>query len=763
MRKSGILILFFVFQFSLGCFAQIGVGQWRDHLPFTFEKHITQSSNKIFAATDYGVLIYSKSTKNIEKLTKVNGLSDVGISALAYSTENNVLFVGYSNGNIDLIKGKDIFNMSDIKRKIITGSKSINNVIFIDEFAIISCGFGVVVLNLEKQEIKDTYFIGNFGGLLNINQLAFDGQYLYAATSQGIYKGDYLYANLADFNNWILQTSIPNYSGNFNAVINLEGKILANYSVSGSNDITYILNNGIWSVFSSDFDEIRKINYSNNRLLLAANKRLIMYDQNLIFVDSIQTSDYTNPNISDALIDNNNTIWITDLGNGLIKHAGTNFEFIFPNAPYTSDVFSFDIKNKRVLVAGGGIGQTGSNVFINGTVHSFQNQQWRSLINYNIADIVNVIIDPTNTNHFYAGSWGYGLLEFSNNELVETFNTENSSLQSMIPGENYIRIGGVAFDEDNNLWITNSGVANIISVKKANGEWKGYNYDDVISNERVSDIIVAQNKNKWVVLPTGLGLFVFNENNTLDNTTDDSYKRISIIDENGKLITNNVYSIAEDLKGVIWVGTDQGVVVYYNPENVFESDNFYAQRIILTINGISQYLLKTEVVTSIAVDGANRKWIGTNSSGVYLVSKDGTEELNHFTEDNSPLLSNRILDIGIDHESGEVYFATEKGLISYRGNATMGSDEFRDVYVYPNPVREDYEGDITIRGLVSDVNVKITDISGNLVYETTAEGGQATWNGKNFSGRRVSTGIYLVFCTNDDGSKTYITKLLFIK
>ncbi|MCK7537539.1 MAG: hypothetical protein MZV63_44580 [Marinilabiliales bacterium] len=369
--------MLFVFQSSLGCFAQIGVGQWRDHLPFTFEKHITQSSNKIFAATDYGVLIYTKSTKSIEKLTKVNGLSDIGISAIAYSSDNNVLFIGYNNGNIDLINGKDIFNISDIKRKIITGSKSINNVIFINEFAIISCGFGVVVLNLEKQEIKDSYYIGNFGGLLNINQIAFDGQYLYAATSQGIYKGDYLYSNLADFNNWILQTTIPNYSGNFNAITKLDNKIIANNSIPGSNDIAYLLNNEIWTVFSSDFDEIRKVKYSNNRLLLAADKRLVIYDQNLNFTDSIQTNDYTNPNISDALIDNNNTIWITDLGNGLIKHSGTNFEFIFPNAPYTSDAFSFDIKNKRVLVAGGGIGQTGSNVFINGTVHSFQNQQWR--------------------------------------------------------------------------------------------------------------------------------------------------------------------------------------------------------------------------------------------------------------------------------------------------------------------------------------------------------------------------------------------------
>jgi len=336
-------------------------------------------------------------------------------------------------------------------------------------------------------------------------------------------------------------------------------------------------------------------------------------------------------------------------------------------------------------------------------------------------------------------------------------------LQSIVPGENYIRIGGLDFDVNNNLWITNSEVANIISVKKANGEWKGFNFDEVISNVPVGEIVVSQNSTKWIILPNGLGLFVFNENNTIDNTNDDQFKKLSILDENGKLITNNVYSFAEDLNGIIWVGTDQGIIVYYNPENVFDDESFYAQRIVLTNNGITQNLLSTEVITAISVDGANRKWIGTNSSGVYLVSKNGTEEINHFTEENSPLFSNRILDIGIDNESGEVYFATEKGLISYRGTATMGNDEFRDVYVYPNPVREDYEGDITIRGLVSDVNVKITDISGNLVYETTAEGGQATWNGKNFSGQRVSTGVYLVFCTNDDGSKTYITKLLFIK
>lgn len=763
MRKSILLIILLNALQITQVFSQIGIGQWRDHLPFTFQRYITQSPGKIYSATDYGVLIYSESSKSIEKLTKVNGLSDIGISALSYSSNNNVLFIGYENGNIDLILGKEIINIPDIKRKVILGSKRINNVIFIDEYAVISCGFGIVVLNIPKREVKDTYFIGENGSILTINQLAFDGQYLYAATNSGVYIGDYLSSNLADFNNWIQQLSLPDNSGIYNSVELVNGRIMVNYSNNLTNDIIYVLNENAWSVFKNEFSEIHKINYTNNKLLIIADRRMSLYDQNLNFIDSIRTSDYTNPNISDALIKSDNTIWISDLGNGLIKKTTNNFEFIIPNAPYSSDAFSFDIQNSRVLVAGGGITQSGNNAFKNGTVHSFTDQQWNTRINYNVSDIVYVRIDPANNNHFYAGTWGFGLIEYSNNEPVQVFNAENSSLQSIIEGENYIRIGGLDFDENNNLWMTNSGVTNLISVKKANGEWKGYNFDDLISNVRTGEILVTRNNDKWIILPDGLGLLIFSENNTIDNSNDDRVKKISIIDENGKLITNNVYSIAEDLNGVIWVGTDQGVVVYYNPENVFEDENFYAQRIVLTTGGITQYLLSTEVITSIEVDGANRKWIGTNSSGVYLVSKNGTEEVNHFTEENSPLLSNRIFDIGIDNESGEIYFATERGLISYRGTATMGSDEFKDVYVYPNPVREDFEGDITIRGLVSDVNVKITDISGNIVYETTAEGGQATWNGKNFSGQRVSTGIYLVFCTNDDGSKTYITKLLFIK
>ena len=758
------LIFIFIFGFSVSFFAkaQIGVGEWRDHFPFYYALAVTESPTKVFVASESGVFSYSKSSKNIEKLTKVDILSDVGVSEIAYSEENDVLVVGYTNGNLDLIFDNEKFNLSDIKREPISGSKSINHILFIDEYAYLSCGFGIVVVNVEKREIKDTYYIGNLGTSITVNQLAFDSHYLYAATNEGVYIADYTNSNLVDYSNWQLITTVPSYTSKFNAIYVSEGNILVNQVNESFNDQVYSYKNGVWAVLNNDYSSIRKIVETDKAIQIVSNKNIITYNTNFVFQDSIASQEIPDLNPFDVSV-SNSTFWIAEKGKGLVKYQSGNYESIAPNAPYLPNSFSIDIQNSKVFVTAGALTPGWANFYLNGVVYEFKNEQWSSIFNFSAPDYVSVKIDPYNDDHFYTGSWGNGLFEYRNNILEENYRDETNSTLQYIEGLNYCWVKGIAFDDENNLWVTNAGVENPVSVKQSNGDWKSFNFDEKISNILIGDILITEQDHKWLLLPNGNGLFVFDDNGTIGDENDDLTKKLSVLDENGKVISNNVYSFAEDLDGDIWVGTDQGIVVYYNPENVFEDADFHAQRIILTIGEVTQYLLSTEIVTSIAVDGANRKWIGTQSTGVYLISEDGGEEVNHFTAENSPLPSNKINDIGINHETGEIFFATDDGLVSYRGSATMGSDEFRDVYVYPNPVREDYDGDVTIRGLVSDVNVKITDISGDIVYETTAEGGQATWDGKNFNGQRVSTGIYLVFCSNEDGSKTYITKLLFIK
>jgi ligand-binding sensor domain-containing protein len=268
---------------------------------------------------------------------------------------------------------------------------------------------------------------------------------------------------------------------------------------------------------------------------------------------------------------------------------------------------------------------------------------------------------------------------------------------------------------------------------------------------------------KWIVLPRGDGLLILDDNGTPDYFGDDRSKKMAVTDQENKIISN-AFSIAEDLEGNIWVGTDEGPVIYYNPSRIFDND-LRAYRIKIPRNdgsGLADYMLGTETITSIAVDGANRKWLGTASSGAYLLSPDGMQQLINYNESNSPLFSNIINSVAVDQKSGNVWFATSRGVLSVRGTATEGMNSFTGVYAFPNPVRDDFTGNVTIAGLVRDTQVAITDISGNLVYKTVSEGGQASWDLTTYNGKRVSTGVYVVFCASPDGSKSAVTKILVI-
>jgi hypothetical protein len=410
------------------------------------------------------------------------------------------------------------------------------------------------------------------------------------------------------------------------------------------------------------------------------------------------------------------------------------------------------------------------NIYNGDGLFSFINEEWVTHNKSNtpfldsIYDFITVKVNPANPANAFAGSWSRGIVEFNNQSLTHVYDASNSTLTSNQPyGPNYrIRVGGICFDDNGNLWVTNSGVNTALNVKKSVGGWKSFNFSGYVSNSEVGNLIIDKNNYKWIILPRNNGILVFDDNNTIDDISDDHIKKLSTATGNGALPSNNVYSIALDNDGEVWVGTDKGIAVFYNPENVFSGNNFDSQQILVDQEGFIQPLLESEIVTTIAIDGDNRKWIGTQRAGVFLMSADGTEQLIHFTEDDSPLFSNTITCISIDQKTGEVFFGTDKGIISYKGTATKGDTEYTDVVVYPNPVTEDYNGYIAIKGLVTNADVKITDISGTLIYQTIAEGGQAVWNGKNYNGDRAKTGVYLVFCSNSDGSKTLVTKIMIV-
>ena len=755
--------------------AQIGIGEWTDYQSYASAKNVVDTGDKIYCVTDGGLFSYDKTDNSILKMSGINGLSDVGIQRLAYSKENNLLLIAYQNANIDLLIGNTIFNISDVKRKQIPADKTINNIMFSGKLAYLACGFGIVVINTEKKEIKDTYFIGNEGDYLNVLDIASDGTFLYAATIDGIYKASASEPNLQNYNNWVRQTSIPHADKKFNAIEFFNGHIVANYA-SGEwwNDEMYQLNGTSWTPYLPEVRYVAEISATGNNIVISSRNMVLVFNEKNEQLRKIEKYvlsgvEETSINPVSATLDAQNILWIADKTFGLIK-AGTQYERIVPQGPVDNQIFSLTMNGQDLWIASGGRSESWNNIWTSPKFQLEREGNWtvfdkNSFPNPNdFRDIVCVTADPKNPDHAFAGSWGGGVLEFNNGKFVKRFDNLNSSLQTQLPNspnEPYVRIGGMDFDSKGNLWITNSGVANVLSVCQTDGNWKSFDLG-AIANKIIGKVIVTKNDDKWILVPRGYGLYAFNSTNNVGETQ----KVVARFkNDDGEFLTemNEVHSMVEDLNGELWVGTSGGVAVFTNPEKIWKDATMYATRPGLDLkDGKFHPLLEKEIITAIAVDGANRKWFGTKSSGVYLTSADGETELKHFTTENSPLLNNEITDIAVNQKSGEVFIGTISGLISYMGEATEANDEFSDVYVYPNPVRETYEGPIVVKGLVDDTDVKITDISGNLVYKTTSLGGQAIWDGKNLNGNRCKTGVYLIFLSDAFGEKTKVTKLMFI-
>lgn len=767
--KSRIFLLFLLLIPGTGGITQNRIGKWRSHLPYSNASKLVLAGNKIYCATDGGLFYYDQSDKSIETFSKENGLSDTEISALGYSEELGVTIIAYVNANIDLVQNNTIFNIPDIMRKQILGDKRIYSIMILDNYAYLSTGFGIVALNLERKEITWTNDkIGEGGIQIKVNEMCFAEQFLYAATDQGIYKADMNDSSyLQDFNYWKRITEIPNYIKKFNTIITLDGGVYASYKTGNAEgDIIYYWDGSIWNTFSAyQNDDCNHLSTWNGNLVISGR-----YQVHVFTPTGVRTKFITTGSPKCAFIDQNSVLWVADSEKGLIKKIldEDKLYVISPNGPSTIFVSHIAISDNMLYTVPGGLTTASNNQFRNGEINTYKDNNWSSYEKTEYKDFYRIAIDQGDPEHYFIASWGYGLFEFQKDSLIEVYRDDNSTLQTVIPGD-FFRLGGLTFDKSGNLWVSNASVAEPLSVfLKKDGKWVkwvSFSLNNLVNSPFTGDIIETQQGYKWMLLTPGRGIIAIDDNGTIDNPDDDRYIKFDVKDEFNAIITNDIYAMAEDKDGNIWLGTNKGVLVYFNPSGVFNGENFYAQNINVPRNDgtdAGDYLLVTESVSSIAIDGANRKWLGTKNAGVSLVSDDGLTQIHNFTAENSPLLSNSITSIAINDKNGEVFFGTDKGIISYVADATGPSENFESVFVFPNPVRENFTGDIAITGILENSLVKVTDLNGNLVFETISLGGQALWDGKNFRGEKVRTGVYLVFCSSEDGTLSHVTKLLFI-
>ena len=774
MKKLFLLCsLFFSFLFS----AQTDYSDsWEDLYSYNNVKDIVKVDEVIYALVDNAIFTYDTATEEINKLSSVQGLSGETTSSMHYNKSFQRLFIGYENGLLEVVDNDGTITISsDIVSFNQSGRKRINHIKEFNNKLYLSTPFGIVVYDIEKLEFGDTYFIGNNSSSLEVYQTEIMDGFIYAATNDGVFKADLTSNLLIDFNNWEQQFFSRNISKitMFNEQLYVvEGKAI--YKMNGSDLIEEInFTQNITAIKSSNtylsvvFNSFAKIlDLELNAVFEVSATSEFEYTLNNIFTENdsvyLATKEYGILKSRLSLPNSYTEIHPEGpLDNDIFSITAQNNSLWVVYGGY--DDTNTPINNKK------GFSRFNGEQWVNTVFNS-------SLP----SDLVQVTIDPNNENKVYISALGVtsnidikptgGVLVVENDVITQTYNHLNSSfepIQVSLPSIN-IRVSGSAFDNQGNLWATNYETGEELKKLSASGQWSSIDLSSIKTNNvpGLNEVVVDKSNSVWIGTRKN-GLYVYNENGNRK-------KALITTTNSGNLPDVNVRTIAIDASNRVWIGTNLGMVVYNNASGVFDDStpNGYPVVINGDENGFGERLLGDQKINSIVIDGAENKWFGTDNGGVIYTNPNGQKTLANFSMKNSPLPSDKIKKIAVDRSLGKVYFATDKGMVAYNSNVAPFGDVLAAVYAYPNPALINHQT-ITIDGrkgthLPKGTNVKILDVAGNLVYETNVvegqelQGGKVVWNKKNLAGNPVASGIYIVLLSNEDASETAFTKIAIV-
>lgn len=769
MPNIYLFILFCFYCINLVGQSQLAIGDWEVHLPFRAGQQLAHSDDKVYYASEFGLMSLDKQTFERNYITKVDGLHDVKITSLAYDKNTDQLVVAYSNTKIDIIQGDSYYLITDIFEKSLFGDKTIFDVyISEDSKAYLSTGFGLVMLDLN------TRLFGFFAQTsFAVNSFVEHEGIWYAGTEDGLYYFDKnSSANPANFLAWTLVDA----ADGLEALYNVKDIYVDNQNVLHlcTEDRVYTKQAGLISFNEiADFSQTGELSFlfdyndqlhasaainQNSELFNVSSGNITMIDQSC--TDRSQA----------AYQDQYGTLWLADEYENIRYIQNGNCGRIYSQGPGSSKMSDLLFVDDTLYVASGGVADNFTYTFEKAGFYTYGNREWKNYNEFNtqiISDstLINVYTlakNPT-TDNLMVGTYWNGILDFDlNSGEGEVYNQySGSSLQGAVADEQRTRIAGLAYDQDDNLWVSNFAGSKPLSVLTPEGIWYSFNTGNTTF---LTDIIIDNIGYKWIVVGgTNGGVLVYDDGGTIANPSDDDYFLIN--SSNSELETNIIHSIAIDADGDVWVGSDQGPVIFQCGSNIFDGECQGTTRKVLQ-DDIPAILLQTESIRALHIDGGNRKWFGT-TNGIYVQTADANTQVHHYTSINSPLLDNTIIDFAFDGKQGIMYIATNSGLNAIKTEATSAKiSHSGSATVYPNPVTPDYQGPIAIKGLAANANIKITDVNGLLVHEGEAIGGQAIWDGRDYNGVRVSTGVYLVFSSTTDtfrDADTFVTKIMMIK